>query len=191
MAKKRGKRFPLLIYAPLGQRWSRLGLVLALISLAFWIVWPFIFAPTPWRHLAFFPVLAGGILFAYGYAARKMAFVQCSAGAIRIQTPIYPLVMSYRRIEGTRPVQTSKLFDIGTEKQARRIWPSRFWGMTAIVVQVKQYPVSEQWLRLWFDRYLFNPEDSGLVLLVEDWLELSQQLDSHRAACRTRKSRQT
>ena len=188
MGKKRRKRFPLLIYTHIGRRWGRLGAWLAILSLLLWFVLPRMVAPGPMRHLALVPVVVGGLIWLYGYAARKMAYVQCFPNKLRIQTPIYPLVISYRRIAGTRPAQLNKVFD-PHDKAARRAWPVKYWAMTAIVVELTKFPVSEKWLRLWFNRYLFWAEGTGFVLLVEDWMSFSQQLDGNRAAYQARHSR--
>ncbi len=189
--KKRSKRFPLLIYAQIGRRWTWLGLLLAAASIVLWLLSPRLLGPTPMRHLALFPVLAGGVIFLYGLAARKMAYVQCFPTKIRIQTPVYPLIISYRRVASTRPTQLNHIFDPTREKAARRTWPIRYWAKTAVILELNGFPVSERWLRLWFNRYLFWPGGTGFVLLVEDWLSLSQQLDSFQAAYQARRASAT
>lgn len=185
MNRKRGDRFPLLVYAPLARRWGCLGLALMAASGLLWWAAPRFLGPTPLRHLALFPILVGGFLSIYGLAARKMAYVQCFPAYLRIQSPIYPLVISYQRVLNTRPVQVRALFDPRKDRAARRAWPIRYWAMTAIVVETKGLPVSREWLRLWFDRHLLWPEGTGFVLLVEDWMGLSRQLDSFQATYRT------
>lgn len=189
MAKRRSRRFPLLVYAPLWRRWGRLGLLLMLASGMLWGLAPRVLGPTPLRHLALFPVLAGGLLLLYGLAARKMAYVQCFPTYLRVQTPVYPLVVSYRRILETRPMQVGKIFDLRRDRAARRSWPRRYWAMTAVIVELRKFPVREGWLRLWFDRHLFLPDGTGLVLLVEDWMGLSRQLDSFQATYRAQRAR--
>lgn len=179
--KKHGDRFPLLVYAPLGRRWIILGLLLAVASFVLWLLAPRCLGCGLLRHLALFPVLTGLVIFVYGLAACRIATVQCFRTALRIQTPIYPLTISYKRIAGTRPMQVSKLFDPETDKHARRNWPLRYWGLTALLVEMKSFPMSERWLRLWLDRYLFWPQGTGFVLMVEDWIGLSQQLDGYQA----------
>jgi len=194
MAKKRrrGDRFPLLVYAPLGRRWGNLGLLLSLTSFILWWFAPRVLGPVAdllvLRHAPLLMVLAGGFLVVYGFAARRMAYVQCFSTYLRIQTPIYPLVVSYRRIAATRPVQMAKIFDPEREKAARRLWPARYWTMTAVAVELKSLPMSERWLRLWFDRYLFAPEVTGFVFLVEDWIGFSRQLEGFRAAYKARRT---
>ena len=56
-----------------------------------------------------------------------------------------------------------------------------YWGRTAVVVQISKFPVQKNWLRLWFNRYMFSPEVTGFVFLVEDWMAFSRQLDDFRS----------
>jgi len=187
VAKKHSKRFPLLIYLPIGRRWGNLGLLLAICSALLWWQAPRLSISSLMRPLALFPVLAGLVLMMYGLLARKMPAVRCFRNCVRIQTPIYPLVISYRRVVETRPMQVSKVFDPNRDKRARRNWPLRYWAMTAVVLELKAFPMSGRWLRLWFDPYLFLPDGIGLVLLVEDWMGLSRQLDSATSAYQSRR----
>ena len=185
MARKKksgGERFPLLIYKPLGLRWRSLGILLAVLSLVLWWYAPQLLRPsvglTPLRHLALLPVFTGIVLTVYGLAARRMAYVRCYPKYMRIQTPFFPLAVSYKRVNSVRPVQLSNLFDSAKEKAARRSWPRAYWNMTAVAVELKSYPVSERWIRLWFDRYLFLPDMTGFVFLVDDWMGLSNKVES-------------
>lgn len=189
--RKRSRRFPLLVYAPLGRRLSGLGFLLAVASLALWWIAPRALLPPfngpPFRHLILLPVLVGGSLFVYGLAARQLAYVQCFPTYFRIQTPFYPLVVSYRRVAGTRPVQVAKAFDREKDRAARRSWPERYWAMTGLAVELRGYPVSQRWLRFWLDRHLFLPDGTGFLFIVDDWLELSRELDGFLALYRAQR----
>lgn len=185
--KKRVARFPLLVYTPL-RRWGSLGLLTALVVGAFWLLMPRVLGPTPLRPLALLAVLAGGVLSLYGYFAPRVTHVRCEPTGLRLQGPLMPLLISYRRVEQTRPAQMAQIFDPQKDKRARR-WPIRYWNMTAVVVELKGFPVSRLWLRLWFDPHLFLSGKNGLVLLVEDWMGLSQQLDGALSTYRARRSR--
>jgi hypothetical protein len=191
--RRRGDRFPLLIYAPLWKRWGNLGILAAVITLLLWIMAPSVLLPPfdrgPLRHVILLGVLAGGAMFLYGYAARKFAHVRCFSGYVRIQTPIYPLTVAYKRVEGTRLVQVAKVFDPESEKTALKTWPEAYWGMTAVSLDLKSYPLSEQWLRLWLSKYLFTQDKKGFVFLVEDWMTFSRQLNGFISAYRSRRGR--
>jgi hypothetical protein len=191
--RKRGRKYNLLIYDPLWDRWGNLGILAFIISLILWIAAPSVLAPPfdrgMMRHMILLASAAGLLLFLYGLAARKWASVQCFPNYVRVQGPIYPLIISYRRVEGTRPLQIGRLFNIDEEKRARNMWPEKYWGMTGISLDLGAYPVSENWLRLWFDRYLFNPQAKGFILLVEDWLSFSRELNEYLSAYRLRHQR--
>ncbi|MBN1811002.1 MAG: hypothetical protein JXA14_04120 [Anaerolineae bacterium] len=181
MAKKRGKRFRLLIYERMWRKWGLLSLLVALASVALWLLAPRIrFLPSSLRMLILVPALASFAIFAYTFMARRMAWVQCRPNHLRIQTPIYPLIISYARIKVARPTEFSHVFDPSKEKPARRNWLRPYWGMTTVVVEISQFPIKKEWLRLWFSSYMFSPEATGFVFLVDDWMTLSRQLDDFR-----------
>lgn len=185
--KKRILRFPLLVYTPL-RRWGALGLLTALIVGVFWLFIPRLIGSTPLRPLALLAALGGGVLCIYGYLAPRVAHVRCETTRLRLQGPLMPLFISYWRVDRTWLVPLAKVFDPKKDRSARR-WPLVYWNMTAVVVGLKGFPVPPWWLRLWFDRHLFLPDGTGLVLLVEDWMGLSQQLDGALSAYRARRAR--
>lgn len=182
MAKKRGKRFHLLIYERMWQKWGILSLLVALASGVLWLLAPRAqFLPSSLRILILVPALASLAIFAYAFMARRMAWVQCRPNHIHIQTPIYPLTVSYARVKVVRPTEFSHIFDPSKEKPGRRNWLLPYWGKTAVVVEISKYPIKKNWLRLWFNRYMFSPQVTGFVFLVDDWMTLSRQLDDFRS----------
>jgi hypothetical protein len=182
MAKKRGKRFPLLIYERMWKKWGLPSLLVALASGVLWLLAPRVyFLPSSLRTLILVPALASFAIFAYAFMARRMAWVQCRPGHLHIQTPIYPLAVSYGRIKAVRPSELGHIFDPSKEKPGRRDWLRPYWGKTAMVVEISKFPVKKEWLRLWFNRYMFSPGVTGFVFLVDDWMTLSRQLDDSRS----------
>ena len=185
MAKRRhsGKRFRLMIYGRMWQRWAWPCTLTVPASIALW--W---FAPrvsilyAQFRPLTLIPGAVALIILAYSYLARRLACVQCKPNHLRIQTPLYPLVVSYSRIKTVRPQTFAQVFDPAGEKKARQRWLRPYWGRTALVVDLSRYPVAKAWLRLWFSPYLLAPHATGFVLLVKDWMALSRQMDDFRSA---------
>jgi hypothetical protein len=185
MAKRRrsGRRFRLLIYERMWQRWAWPCVLIVPASMGLW--WfapgvPILYAPL--RPLALVPALVSLVILAYAFLARRLAWVQCRPNHLRIQTPLYPLVVSYGRIKTVRPQTFAQVFDPAAEKQARRRWLRPYWGKTVLVVDLSKYPMGKAWLRLWFSPYLLAPDTSGFVFLVEDWMMLSRQLHEFRSA---------
>ena len=191
VAKRRrsGERFRLLIYERMWQRWAWPCILIVLASGVLW--W---FAPRisiiyrPWNNLTLVPALVSLILLIYAYLARRLAWVQCRPNHLRIQTPFYPLVISYSRVKWARPNPFYKVFDPRKEKEARLRWLRPYWGKTVIVVELSKYPMSKVWLRLWFSPYLLVPDTPGFVFLVEDWMALSRQVDDFRTTWEARRT---
>lgn len=191
MARRRrsGKRFRLLIYERMWQRWAWPCVFIVPASIALWWYTPRISVIyAPFRPLSLVPAAVALIVLAYIYLARRLAWVQCTPNHLRIQTPLYPLVVSYSRIKGVRPQTFSQIFDPTAEKKARRRWLRPYWRRTALVVDLSKYPLSRTWLRLWFSPYLLPPDGVGFVFLVEDWMALSRQLDDFHATWQTRRA---
>jgi hypothetical protein len=192
MAKKKGRDdyYPLLIYKPLGLRWRSLGILLTVLSVVLWWFAPDLLPPSiaqsNLRHLALIPAFAGIVLALYGALARSRSSVTLRAKSLRIRTAFYPLVVSYKRIDDISSIPITDLFEKRKERAARRTWPRGYWGMTAVVVELKSYPLSERWLRLWIDKYLFIPNGKGFVFLVDEWMTLSNQLESKSLGSRAR-----
>ena len=187
--RRRGKRFRLLIYKRMWQRWAWPCALIGPASFALW--W---FAPripilyTPLRPLTLVPAMVALVILAYTYIARHLAWVQCRPNHLRIRTPLYPLVVSYRRIKTVRPQTFAQVFDPSGQKKALRRWLRPYWGKTALVVDLTQYPVARTWLRLWFSPYLLAPGATGFVFLVEDWMTLSRQLEDFRSTWMMRRT---
>jgi hypothetical protein len=51
-----------------------------------------------------------------------------------------------------------------------------FFGMTALGLDLRGLPLSGLARRLFFSRFLFAPDQTGLVLIVRDWMALSRQI---------------
>jgi len=181
--KKRRNRFRLLIYERMWQRWAWPCILIVPASAVLW--W---FAPrisilyAPFRILTLVPALVSLTILVYTFLARRLACVQCKSNHLHIQTPFYPLVVSYGRIKSVRPKTFAQVFDPAQEKAARRSWLHPYWGKTVLVVEISRYPMSKTWLRLWFSPYILNPDGPGFVFLVEDWMTLSRQLDESRTS---------
>ena len=191
MAKRRrqGTRFRLLIYERMWKRWAWPCVLIIPASFALWWVVPYLgVTQTLYRTLALIPALIAFLLLVFTSMARRLAWVQCRANYLRIQTPFYPLSISYSRFKEVLPNTFYQVFDLRKEKAARRRWLKPYWSQTAIVVRLTRYPVPLWWLRMWFSPYLLLPKVPGFVFLVDDWMGFSRQLDDFRADWETRRA---
>ena len=181
--RRSGKRFRLLLYERMWKRWAWPCILIVPASITLWWFMPRLFIAVWWYHaLALVPAFIAIIILIFTNMARRTTWVQCRANHLRIQTPIYPLAISYARIKEIKPQPFGQIYDPAAEKAARRKWLGPYWSMTSLVVRVSKYPISKRWLRLWFSSYTLIPDTPGFVFLIEDWMGLSRQIEEFRSA---------
>jgi hypothetical protein len=175
--KKRGDKFPLLIY----QRWGKMlrmpSLLTAIVSSAAWWYAPSVpdLQGRDWAFLAI--AIISALIFIYSLLARRAAYVQCRSDHLRVRTPFLPLAVSYKRILGAKPVEFhSQLPPKMSGPQRRLLQP--YLGRTIVLLELRGLPGSKRQLRLWLPWYMFARQITGLLLPVEDWMTLSQQIVS-------------
>jgi hypothetical protein len=185
--KEASDRFPLLLYRLAVTRHQRRALALALMLLALWALvsrevvdWP--------RPPADAWLLSGGVVaLAYWFftlLGPGFAYAQPQRDHLRVQTPIYRLKVSYRRIQATRPVDLTRTFPSSSLRAADRSLLAPLYGRTAVGVDLTELPLPAGLLRLFFSRLFFAPDMTGLLLIVDDWMGFSQQLTARLDAWR-------
>jgi hypothetical protein len=189
--RRSGERFRLLIYERMWKRWAVPCFLIIPASVVLWWFMPLLLITHPlYRALALVPGLIALFILVFTFMARRLAWVQCRSNNLRIQTPIYPLTISYGRIKEVVPQPFNNVFSPAEEKAARRNWLGPYWGRTVLVVRLSKFPASRRWLRLWFSPYVLTPDTPGFVFVVEDWMALSRQLEDFRTAWVDRRARQ-
>jgi hypothetical protein len=180
MAKQdRGDRFPLLLYRRAIGRYRTPTFLLAVLLLGLWypvsvgwLIWP---QPADGVWL-----LVGGIASLAVYLivliAPSMAYVQARSDHLRIQTPLYRLRVSYRRIQNSRPIDLARMWPPSTLSPGQRSLLAPFFGKTALGLDLRGLPLGGLARRLFFSRFLFAADQTGLVLIVRDWMALSRQI---------------
>ncbi len=190
-------RFPLLIYRRYHQVNSSLSVMLILVGLALLGTNALIRILRPASISEDTRVLLWlGIIIAVFGLARflltwlpgRVAYVQCTAKGVRVQTPFMPVVFSYKRITDTRPTNLRDVFEPSKQKGLGRRMLEEIWSETVIVVDLKGYPVSKKWLRMIVGPFLLTPKGTGFVFLVKDWMGLNRQINEYQERWRTRTS---
>ena len=137
-----------------------------------------------------------GIIFSFFGLARflltwlpsRVAYVQCTAKGVKVQTPFMPVIFSYKRITDNHPTNLRDVFSPDKQKGMGRKMLEDVWGETVIVVDLKGYPVSKKWLRMIVGPYLLTPKGTGFVFLVKDWMGLNRQINEYQERWRSRAS---
>lgn len=182
-----GDRFRLLLYERRVKRFRQPALMMTLL---FWVLWYLVkenyleWPPPPNAPWLMMGGLVTLIFWLFTLIAPSRAYAQPRADHLRLQTPIYRLNVSYRRIHNTRPIDFAKTFPPSSVRRSDRWLLRPFFGATALGVDVTEWPLRPIVLRLFFNRYFLAPDQPSFVLLVQDWMTLSNQLSSMMDAWR-------
>ncbi len=189
-----GDRFPLLLYYFAVSRYRRPSMLLALLLLGLW--YPVNLDLLPWpRPPADAWLLAGGFVslafWLFALIGPRLAYVQPREDHLRLQTPIYRLKVSYRRVLNTRAVELAKLLPPSDLSSGKRRLLAPFYDRTAVGVDLEGYPLHPLLMRLFLHDLFFAPDRTGLVLIVADWMRLSNQLSDGLQAWRDSRRHRT
>jgi hypothetical protein len=184
-SRKIGNRHSLLLYRRIMSRLWAAALVLGLLLLLIW-GWGW-FYTTPlleggeniWLAVAGLVALAFAV---FAFFGRGMAYVQPNRDHLRLVTPFLRMNISYRRMRNSHPAEFTQLYPPNVASWAQRNLLSPFYGKTAVVGELTDYPMKPRTMRLFLAPQMFSPRSKGLVLLVADWMAFSTELDSFRGA---------
>jgi hypothetical protein len=195
---KGGRKYRLLLYEYMLNRWWPATLTLSiLISLNVGILWgaEYYFInpvenPLPTLSTDGGTVMLGvagiALLFTfYLLITRKMAYVQLFDNYMRLSTPFLRVNISYKRIHRTTTSQVSILYPPQKLKGWRREVIEPIAGETATVVHLTAYPLPRGTLVLFLSPFFFYDKTPHFVLIVDDWMRFSVELDSRRAGAKT------
>jgi hypothetical protein len=176
--------FHLLPYRSLARRWRVPAFLMMPAGVALYWAVPQLTPDRPHiAPLALTVSFVGLLIFLYTLLATQ-ARVTCEQNHLTIRTPLYPVVISYQRIDLIRPVEFGSLFPPDKAKAAHLRLYYELWGKTVPTLTLKGYPLPRWWLRFWFHPYLFHPQEIGLVLPMDDWMSFARRLETLRTAQR-------
>lgn len=179
-----GRRYPLLMYTRMVDRWwpAMFVLGLALFALA-WAVWSYYPIPAyDWQWVSLSGV--GGfvlIVSMFLFSLRKSAYVQPHPDHLRLVTPFLRLNVSYKRVRRSTSATMESLFPPKSVSNWRREIVEPLAHKTAVVVELTGYPISQLVLRFFLSPFFFKDKTPHFVLLVEDWMRFSTELETMRA----------
>ena len=179
--KKKGKRHILLLYRHFWNRIWRVSLLLGLLlGVLWWQSWSGFIPLVPTANNLW--IMAGAIVLILigilSFIARYFNYVQPFPTHIKLVTPLLRLNISYKRVVSVRSADLGKLFPARQQSWGQRQFLDPFYGMTAVTLNLKGYPLSLTVLKLFLPHYIFSPDYKGFVFLVQDWMALSTEFDS-------------
>jgi hypothetical protein len=111
---------------------------------------------------------------------RFMAYVQPNSDHLRLVTPFLHMNISYKRVRRTVTTEMRQLFPPRSLSGWMQDILAPLSTKTALVIELTGYPIPRNVLRLFLSRFFFKDKTPHLVILVEDWLRFSSELDSMR-----------
>jgi len=179
-----GRRYPLVMYTRMLDRWWPAVLLLAvsLFALA-WALHSYYPEETfSWRWITLASV--GGLAFLFALfllLMRKYAYVQPRADHLRLVTPFLRMNISYKRLVRSSSAMLGGLFPPSSVSSWQREIIEPLTNRTAVVIELNGHPLSRGMLRLFLSPFFFKDKTPHFVLLVDDWMKFSAELESLRA----------
>ncbi len=179
----RRRKYPLIVYQHMLNRWwpAILALGLGMFALAYSeYTDPMAhFIPLRWQLFAGIGVLAilVGLFF---IIIKRFAYVQVFPTYLKLVTPFLRLKISHKRIIRTTSTEMRQLFP----HKSMSWWVQEIFSplstLTAIVIDLSSYPISPRLMHLFLSRFFFKDKTPHLVILVNDWMLFSTELESMR-----------
>ncbi|MDQ2690669.1 MAG: hypothetical protein M3Y68_01410 [Chloroflexota bacterium] len=136
----------------------------------------------PWRWQLFAAI--GGLAILTGvffWVIRFFAYVQPHPGYLKLATPFMRINISYKRIRKTTTTEMRYIFSSKSMSGWVREIFSPLATKTALVIELSGYPISPVLLRLFLYRFFFKDKTPHLVILVDEWMRFSSELESMRS----------
>ena len=179
-----GHKYPLIVYRHMLNRWwpALIAIGLGMFALAYseYIDPLGKFLPWRWQLFASIGVLSIfiGIFF---WIIRYFAYVQPFPNYLKFVTPFIRVNISYKRFKKTTATEMRYLFAYKSMSGWVRDIFSPLANRTSLVIDLNGYPISPVLLRLFLSRFFFKDKTPHFVILVQDWMRFSSELDTMRS----------
>jgi hypothetical protein len=105
-----------------------------------------------------------------------------------MRTGILAAVISYERIRSLRPVQVGDHYPTKSLRGPESGLMEPLQGAMAVAVDMRSFPMDERLLRRLWSKFTFTSDQKGVLLVVEDYMSLIQEIDFHRQRYLDRKA---
>jgi hypothetical protein len=179
-----GHKYPLIVYRHILNRWWFAFIVMGLGMFA-WAYSEYIeplgkFMPWIWG----FDAAVGGLAILIGFffwSIRYFAYVQPYPTYLKLVTPFMRINISYKRIQKTTATEMRYIFSLKSMSGWVRDIFTPLAHKTALVLDLNGYPISPAMLRIFLHQFFFKDKTPHIVILVDDWMRFSAELESMRS----------
>jgi hypothetical protein len=177
------RKYPLIVYRHMLNRWwpAMFALGLGMFALAYSEYINPMAQFISWRWQLFAGIGALAILVGLFFIIiRQFAYVQVFPTYLKLVTPFLRLKISYKRISRTTATEMRLLFPPKSMSGWVREIFAPLSSRTAVVIDLNSYPISPRVLHLFLSRFFFKDKTPHFVILVNDWMQFSTELESMR-----------
>jgi hypothetical protein len=179
-----GHKYPLIVYRHILNRWwpAMIAIGLGMFGFAYTEYIQPLGRFLPWRWQLC--VAIGGLAIMVGIfflVVRFFAYVQPFPNHLKFVTPFMRINISYKRIQKTTATEMRYLFPYKSMSGWVQEIFSPLANKTALVIDLNGYPISPVLLRLFLSRFFFKDKTPHFVILVQDWMRFSSELESMRS----------
>lgn len=193
MGKKQKRRHRLLVSYRIGQRWRAMPLLSAVMAAVLYgLAWLHAYGlmqsgnavllDRVWQERSLVLALIGFCLLIYLLimVIARGSYVEVRPLALRVKAGLLPLDISYARVRSVKLGQVGAHFPAETLSSRDYALLAPLLHLPCTVVELKSWP-QEPVRRLW-PKFMFTPDGSGLVFVVEDAMLLNRQIDAVQTA---------
>ena len=179
----RRRKYPLIVYQHMLNRWwpAMVALGLGMFALAYSEYIRPLTRFLPWRWQL--PASVGVLCILVGLffiIIKRFAYVQVFPTYLKLVTPFLRLKISFKRVTRTTTTEMRLLFPPKSMSWWIREIFAPLSSLTAVVIDLNSYPVSPRIMHLFLSRFFFKDKTPHLVILVNDWMQFSTELESMR-----------
>jgi hypothetical protein len=106
--------------------------------------------------------------------------IQARPTSLRLQGPLYATNISYARIHSVTSGQMAQHYPFENLKGKEQGLLEPLYKRTCVFIELTSYPKAFKWRHLWFPEYLFGTSRPGIICVIDDWLELSRDVEAYR-----------
>lgn len=179
-----GTKFPLVVYQHLVGRWwtPMIAMGLGLFGIAYG---QYMDPLGPYLPMTWMPLVALGVVCIliglFFLVIRQFAYIQAFPTYLKFVTPFLRFNISYKRLQRTNTSEMKLLFPPKSLSGWMRDIFAPLSSQTAVILELKGYPLSPFILRLFLSRFFFKDQTPHFVILVRDWLKFTTELESMRS----------
>jgi hypothetical protein len=171
---------------------NRIWRNLLLLDIVIWVSWWFapygavFFMPPNDIYLMYFGVF-GLVLILFLVMIRNWGYVQALPTCVKVAMPFFHLKIPYKYVDNVRMMEFRQLFDYRELNWSDKRFLQPYFRETVATLHLKKFPKPFFILRIFVPNYLFLPQETGFLFLIEDYLGFNTEVDSRLVAYRDRR----